>query len=87
MISKSEVMMLLIEACPSYQMRWNEYIQSEYRIGDEQLLYVDIGDFVHHLVSLFKSSDDHEFEKIFDVIERLHINGDELVKEQPQLEF
>lgn len=81
MITKSEVMELLIKSCPSYSNRWQVYLQSNYGKGDEQLLYADLGDFAYHIIYLYTNGETHEFEQIFDVIEQLHINGNEYVKE------
>ncbi|WP_338749350.1 hypothetical protein [Bacillus sp. FJAT-52991] len=35
-ISKSEVIKLLLQVCPSYQTRWEEYVQDNYEIMVEQ---------------------------------------------------
>jgi hypothetical protein len=81
MIKKSEVMELLLNACPSYKDRWQDYFQFNYSNGEEQLLYIDLGDFAEHLVDLYRKYEIHEFVQVFDVIEQLHIDGDEYVKE------
>ncbi len=47
----------------------------------EQLLYVDLGDFACHLVDLYKRNELNEFNQVFDVVELLHIDGDDFVKE------
>jgi hypothetical protein len=79
MIEQHHVMPLLIEACPSYQSQWDVYIaQPEY---EEGLLYVDLGNFAHHLVELIQQNDVAEFSSVFDVIERLHVEGDAFVRE------
>lgn len=81
LIEKQEVMKLLLKACPSYQDRWKEYFADIYDEGDEQLLYCDLGDFSDHLIELFKTNNLNEFPETFEIIELLHINGDEFVKE------
>ena len=78
MITKEQVMPLFLEACPSFGEKWDDH-HSLY--ADEQLLYVDMGEFAHHLVELHKSNQTTEFRAIFDIIERLHIDGDHYVKE------
>jgi hypothetical protein len=80
-IKKQEVMKLILKACPSYQERWEKYYEDSYSDGDEQLLYIDLGDFAHHIVDLYKSNKMDEFPNIFEVIEQLHVSGDEFVKE------
>ncbi|MDQ2088211.1 hypothetical protein RBH29_17445 [Herbivorax sp. ANBcel31] len=81
MISKKQIIELIIDACPSYKSRWEEYCSNSYNDGEEMLLYVDVSDFVQHIINLYKKNDLKEFDKVFDLIELLHINGDEYVKE------
>lgn len=78
MITQDEVMSLLLEACPSFADRWQEH-RSVW--GDEHLLYLDLGEFAHHLVELSRSDLTDEFPAVFAVIERLHVEGDAFVKE------
>jgi hypothetical protein len=76
---KSEVMPLLLEACPSFEGKWKQH-----RLwwGDEEpLLYVDLGEFVLHLVELYAGHKTDELPHVFDVVERLHIEGDAYVRE------
>lgn len=47
----------------------------------EGLLYVELGEFAHHLVELHKLKQADEFPAVFEVIERLHLEGDAYVKE------
>ncbi|PLS06717.1 hypothetical protein CVD27_07195 [Neobacillus cucumis] len=70
-------MNLLLEACPSYKPYYEE------NLGDdgEQLIYIDIMEFVAHLIELYKQNQINEFPKIFEVIELLHTDGDDFVKE------
>jgi hypothetical protein len=77
-ITKEQVMPLLLKACPSFTKRWEEH-RAFY--DDESLLYVDLGEFAHHLVELHKTDQTSEFAAVFDVIERLHLEGDDYVKE------
>jgi hypothetical protein len=77
-ITKEQVMPLLLEACPSFTERWEEH-RAFY--DDEDLLYIDLGEFAHHLVKLHKTNQTGEFPAVFDVIERLHLDGDDYVRE------
>ena len=78
MITKEQVMPLFLAACPSFAPAWEEYRASN---PDEGLLYIDMGELARHMVDLIKSNQTSEFPAIFDVIERLHIEGDHYVKE------
>lgn len=80
-ITKNEVIYLLIKACPSYKKRWEEYVQDNYENGEEQLLYIDLADFASHFIDLYKRNESDEFDAVFDVVELLHTNGDDFVKE------
>lgn len=70
-ISKDQVMTLLMEACPSYRLPPD----------DQELLYVMLGDFAHHLLRLQQQSRTEEFAAVGRAIERLHIEGDLYVRE------
>lgn len=51
MIMKEQMIDLLLEACPSYQDSWNEYIKDEDIDLDEERLYcLELSDFVRHLI-------------------------------------
>src|SRR5882724_6209517 len=78
MIRREQVMPLLLNACPSFSKRWEGH-RAIYE--DEELLYVDLGEFAHHLVELLKSNCTEEFAAVFEIIERMHLEGDHYVKE------
>jgi hypothetical protein len=78
MITKEQVMPLLLDACPSFTEKWKKH--SAYW-EDENLLYIDLSEFNHHLIELHKSNQINEFPTVFDAIEKLHIEGDDYVKE------
>ena len=77
-ITQEQVTPLLIQACPSFTEKCEEH-RAFY--DHEDLLYVDLGEFAHHLVELHKTNQTGEFTAVFDVIERLHVEGDDYVKE------
>ena len=76
MITKTDVMTRILEACPSFKEPWKAYIESEYGAEDEQLLYVDLGAFARHVVDLYELGRTEELQPVFEVIERLHQEGD-----------
>ncbi len=78
-IARGEVMPLLLNACPSFQGAWKAHVaDSSY---EEGLLYIDLGEFARHLVELMGTGSTKEFSAVFDVVERLHVDGDSYVKE------
>ena len=68
-------------ACPSYKKRWEEYLKENYEENDEPLLYIDLSDFARHVAELHVKARHEEFRNIFELVERLHVNGDETVRE------
>jgi hypothetical protein len=78
-ILKHEVMPLLLEACPSYRERWLAYCSNP--VFEPGLSYLDLADFADHLVELLRSGSTDEFEAVFEAIERMHLEGDEFVRE------
>jgi hypothetical protein len=83
MITAGDVMPLLLEACPSFAPHWAE-IEAENLDPESphgRLLYLDAGEFIRHLVRLRVDGKTDEFPAVFDVIERLHVEGDEFVRE------
>lgn len=80
-ISKQEVMNVLLAACPSYKTRWLQYYKENYDDSEEQLIYSELTDFAYHFIDLYKHNQISEFPRIFEVIELLHTDGDDYVKE------
>jgi hypothetical protein len=78
MMTNDQVMPFLLSACPSFSTRWEEH-RAFY--ADEQLLYIDLGEFAHHLIELQKANRTEEFPAVFEIIERMHVEGDDYVKE------
>jgi hypothetical protein len=70
-ISRDQVMPLLMEACPSYRLP----------VEDQELLDVMLSDFARHLLHLQQQSRTEEFPVVAHAIERLHIEGDHYVRE------
>jgi hypothetical protein len=80
-IQADEVMPLLLNACPSFASAWNESLIENADEGSPtgRLGYVDAADFIRHLVALRLAANTEEFPAVFDVIERLVIEGDAYV--------
>lgn len=77
MITKAQVIPMLIEACPSFQNAWDEHRQHH----EEELLYTALGDFAQHLLDLHRRQQTDAFTAVAHVIEQLHIEGNHDVKE------
>lgn len=80
MIDKQEMMDLLVKACPSFEPHWGEFCL-EWNDEPEPPLYLALADFSHQLKLMFRKGDTQTFPAVFNVIERLHREGDKYVKE------
>ena len=80
MIKQEEVVPLILEACPSFQEEWDSS-------DDKELLYVVMGDLARHLLSLYLAKRTDEFGPLCKVIERLHVHGDDFVRELATIGF
>ena len=78
MITRDQVIPMLLAACPSFS---DKLAEAREFYEDDDLLYVYFGEFAHHLISLYKDEKTEEFEAVFDLAERLHIEGDDYVRE------
>ena len=70
-IVREQMLLLLIEASPSYRLPEE----------NQELLYVMLGNFADHLLKLYKEGHAEELSAVARVIERLHIEGDHEVRE------
>ena len=80
-IYAADVPSLLLAACPSFAAAW-EVAREENADTDSpggRLGYRDAGEFVRHLVSLQLAGTVEEFPAVFDLIERLVVDGDDYV--------
>ena len=75
MILKEEILPMLVKACPSFNNKWQEHKQ-EYNDEEDFLPYIALGDFARHLIELHQQNSISEFEEVFEVIEKLHNEGD-----------
>src|SRR4051812_5561614 len=67
----------LLKACPSFGPDWHR-LQAE---GDDALLYVVLSDFARHLLAMKKEGREDVLRAAAEFIERMHIEGDDYVKE------
>lgn len=78
MIFRDNAIIVLLEACPSFQAAWDEH-KREW--DDERLIYIEFGLFANHLIDLYQKQQLEDFPAVFAVIERLHVDGEPFVKE------
>jgi hypothetical protein len=74
MITKEQVIPVLLKACPSFQEPWDEF-------ETKDIFYAVLGEFVDHLLALQKSASVETLKAVGEAIETLHIEGDSYVRE------
>lgn len=80
MISRSEMLPLLVRSCSSFSEKWENH-KVEYADEEDFLPYVAFGAFSSHLVGLDREQNESQLKDVFSVIERLHVEGDSYVRE------
>jgi len=80
MIKKTEMMQVLIEACPNFSPAYDLFL-AEWKDEPEKPEYLAFVDFSRYLISLLEIGDTQLLNKAFEAIERLHIDGDPQVRE------
>lgn len=80
MIDKNQMMELLLGACPSFWPDWQAFHQEYADLSDDLPLYVALADYVRHLIALLEQQRVDRFSAVFGVVERLHADGDEYVR-------
>ncbi len=71
---------LLLEACPPFDPEWRRF-KTEYADDPEQFLYVAIPPFTRCLSQALAAGDTATVRRVFDVLERLIVEGDTHVQE------
>ena len=72
---------LLLKACPSFTEKWEEHKREwkEEEVG--YLPYLALDELAQHLIRLYERNDMAEFSDIFEIVERLHTEGEHYVRE------
>jgi len=63
-----------------FSEKWEAH-KKEYDDEENYLPYIALGEFALHLIELEKHEQTSEFEEVFELVERLHIEGEHYVKE------
>jgi hypothetical protein len=79
-ITHSQLFPLLLEACPSYEADWKKFL-AEYADEPDKLSYVALAQFAQHLSHVLASGDQQSLRRVFDLLERLIIEGDDAAQE------
>lgn len=75
------MMEVLLAASPTFAENWDAF-RREWADSTEGLpLYLALADFARHIISFLEVKDDAGLHRIFDAVERLHVEGDHYVRE------
>jgi hypothetical protein len=80
MIAKHEVLPLLLESCPSFAPKWQEFLE-EWNEQTSDLQYLALAEYARHLIEMLERDETTDFPAVFAAVERLHVEGDPWVKE------
>lgn len=78
-IDREGMMAPMLDACPSFEPQWQAFL-NDWGAELEMPLYVALGDLARHLTDLLGEGRTAEFNAVFDVVERWHIDGDVYVR-------
>ncbi|MCE9534026.1 MAG: hypothetical protein K8T89_23320 [Planctomycetes bacterium] len=81
MISKDDMMALLLNACPSFAPLWQSFLDEWRDEADGLPLYLALADFARHLIDMHANGEIDRLHVVFRAVERLHLEGDEYVRE------
>ncbi|MBD2257695.1 hypothetical protein [Pseudanabaena sp. FACHB-2040] len=76
MITSEDVLPLLLEVCLSFSERWTE----QRAFFGEGFLYGDLDEFMQHIVELHEAGQTEELPRVFEVLERFYLDGDDEVQ-------
>ena len=79
MITESEVIPLLLVACPGFQSAWEKHLA--YWNGDVTGAFIDAGEFAHYIVACYERNDTSEFAAAFAAIEKVLNEGDQKARD------
>ena len=80
MITSADMMEPLLEVCPAFRPTWAAF-REEWRSEHQLPLYLAISDLARHLISALAAGNDETLTRVFAVVERWHIEGDQYVRE------
>jgi hypothetical protein len=80
-ISRSEMLPLLVEACPEFESTWREFLAEWSEEPGPPPHYLALSDFARHLSAVLARGDEATLRRVFAAVERLIVEGDAYVNE------
>jgi hypothetical protein len=85
-ITKSEMMPLMLAACPSFDGKWRTVLD-EWSEEADPPLYLALSELARHLIEMLAQEDVQSLPAVFAVVERWHVEGDPYVVEAATVGF
>lgn len=79
-ITRARMMDAVLQECPSFASQWSEFLD-EWSETEDKPLYIALGALARHLIVLLAAGDAAGLSRVFEVVERWHLEGDSYVKE------
>ena len=70
----------VLEACPTFRPTWDAFVE-EWRSEPTLPHYLALADLARHLISALAARDLETLTRVFAVVERWHLEGDQYVRE------
>lgn len=80
MIDRAMMMPSIIAACPDFTAAYDAFV-AEWQDESETPHYLALADFSRFMISRLEIGDRQQLDAAFEMIERLHVDGDEYVRE------
>jgi hypothetical protein len=80
MIDRAGMMPTIIAACPDFAATYDAFV-AEWKDEPETPYYLVLADFSLHIISLLLAGNRQQLQTAFEIIERLHTDGDKYVRE------
>ncbi|HEV7689882.1 MAG TPA: hypothetical protein VGO52_03625 [Hyphomonadaceae bacterium] len=78
--NRETMMAPLLDACPSFWPAWQSFLD-DWGAERDMPMYIALGDLAVHLLGLLAFGKTSEFDTVFEVVERWHVDGDAYVRE------
>ncbi len=87
MITREEMFMPILEACPSFRATWEEFVAEWKDDPDGLPQYLALSDLARHVIGMLDRNETDGVKAIFSVVETWHLDGDPYVKEAATVGF
>jgi hypothetical protein len=74
------MMDVLLAASPTFAEKWDAF-RREWAQDEDLPLYLALADYARHTIAFLEAKDDERLRRIFEAVERLHVEGDHYVRE------